>query len=388
MTTTGQVDANHYVVTLDLDYTGETFPTISVNERAVQVLAKPSDHIVAYFENTEGLVEGVNEAFYSNKIVVQEIGASARRTAAQDTTSDAVTALAFGTTLFSHQDVSTLGLTAANTRLTTNWVDDRDPAIKIGYDETEQRLNFDADNAQLGLGTGIGMNNFTVYSQTLDAGTNGLGIQAYGDNVDVSLSTDDKLIGNSFINDGDDLQPQNKRFGMDVYFDTVNSAFEFKSGSTGEALAANSAQGVSVNQSMSDISIGRYKLTVAGAVDGTDAAAYAAHKIGLGKNQVMGFPREGEVGYTAATGIISTPAVATGAEALVDMQNAFTLTTAGGENRFNVVVNGVSAFIELPERNYTGITMATALEARINQMQHPATGQPVGGVQCYLQWCN
>ena len=256
----------------------------------------------------------------------------------------------------------------------------RDPAIKIGYDETEQRLNFDADNAQLGLGTGIGMNNFTVYSQTLDAGTNGLGIQAYGDNVDVSLSTDDKLIGNSFINDGDDLQPQNKRFGMDVYFDTVNSAFEFKSGSTGEALAANSAQGVSVNQSMSDISIGRYKLTVAGAVDGTDAAAYAAHKIGLGKNQVMGFPREGEVGYTAATGIISTPAVATGAEALVDMQNAFTLTTAGGENRFNVVVNGVSAFIELPERNYTGITMATALEARINQMQHPNTGQPVGGV--------
>ena len=91
------------------------------------------------------------------------------------------------------------------------------------------------------------MNNFTVYSQSLDAGTNGLGIQAYGDNVDVSLSTDDKLIGNSFINDGDDLQPQNKRFGMDVYFDTVNSAFEFKSGSTGEALAANSAQGVSAN---------------------------------------------------------------------------------------------------------------------------------------------
>jgi len=380
VTTTGAVNTSHYVVTLDLDYTGQTFPTISNTERAVQVLAKPSDHIVAYFEDTEGLVEGVNDAFYSNKLVIQEIGASARRTVAEDTTKDAVTALAFGTTLASLQNVSTLGLTAANTVLTTNWVDDRDPAIKIGYDETEQRLTFDADNAQLGLGTGIGMNNFTLYSQTLDAGTNGLGIQAYGDNVDVSLSTSDKLIGNSFINDGADLQPQNKRFGMDVYFDTVNSAFEFKSGSTGETLAANSAQGVSVNQTMSDISIGRYKLTVAGAVDGTDAAAYAGHKIGLGKNQVMGFPREGEVGYTAATGIISTPAVATGAEALIDMQNAFTLTTAGNENKFNVVVNGVSAFIELPERNYTGITMATALEARINQMQHPNTGQPVGGV--------
>ena len=49
----------------------------------------------------------------------------------------------------------------------------------------------------------------------------------------------------------------------------------------------------------------------------TDAAAYAAHKIGLGTNQVMGFPREGEVGYTAATGIISTPAVATGRKHLL-----------------------------------------------------------------------
>ncbi|MDE0782322.1 MAG: flagellar hook-basal body complex protein, partial [Planktomarina sp.] len=82
----------------------------------------------------------------------------------------------------------------------------------------------------------------------------------------------------------------------------------------------------------------------------------------------------------AGVGIGSKPAVVTGREALVDMQNAFTLTDAGAENRFNIVVNGVSAFIELPQMNYTGITMATALEARINQMQHPTTGKPVGGV--------
>jgi flagellar hook protein FlgE len=376
--TTVGATAGSYRVTLDVDRSVLGFPTFTA-DNTVQVLAKPSDHIVAYFEDTEGLVEGVDEAFYSNKIVVQEIGASARRTMAQNTTNDTVAALEFGV-LSSHNALSTLGFDDASSQLTTKWVDDRDPAIKIGYDETEQRLTFDADNAQLGLGTGLGMNNFTVYSQTLVSGTNGLGIQAYGNNVDVSLSTNDKVIGNSFINDGADVQPQNKRFGMDVYFDTVNSAFEFKSGSTGETLAANSAQGVSANQTMSDISIGRYKLTTSGATDGTDLAEYVAHKIGLGRNQVMGFPRDGEVGYTAATGIVSTPAVATGAEALVDMQNAFTLTTAGDENKFNVVVNGVSAFIELPERNYTGITMATALEARINQMQHPTTGQPVGGV--------
>ncbi|MDC0640100.1 flagellar hook-basal body complex protein [Planktomarina temperata] len=378
--------ANNYRVTLDVVLpAATTWPASGTNELAaelpVSVLAKPSDHIVAYFEDTAGLVEGVDEVYTSSKIVIQEIGASALRTAAQITTANTgggINALSIGATLASNQAASTLGLAAGV--LSTNWVDDRDPAIKIGYDEQEQRLTFDGDNAQLGLGTGIGMNNFTVYSQVLAAGTNGVGIQAYGNNSDISLATDDKAIGNSFVADGPQLQAQNKRFGMEVNFDTVNNSFEFKSGSTGEALAANSAQGVAANQSMSDVAVGRYGLTILGERDPTDAAEYSAHKIGTGTNQVLGFPREGEVGYTAATGIISTPAVATGAEALVDMQNAFTLTTAGNENRFNIVVNGVSAFIELPERNYTGITMATALESRINQMKHPVTGQPVGGV--------
>ena len=378
--------ANNYRVTLDVVLpAATTWPASGTNELAaelpVSVLAKPSDHIVAYFEDTAGLVEGVDEVYTSSKIVIQEIGASALRTAAQITTANTgagANALSIGATLASNQAASTLGLAAGV--LSTNWVDDRDPAIKIGYDEQEQRLTFDGDNAQLGLGTGIGMNNFTVYSQVLAAGTNGVGIQAYGNNSDISLATDDKAIGNSFVADGPQLQAQNKRFGMEVNFDTVNNAFEFKSGSTGEALAANSAQGVAANQSKSDVAVGRYGLTILGERDPTDAAEYSAHKIGTGTNQVLGFPREGEVGYTAATGIVSTPAVATGAEALVDMQNAFTLTTAGNENRFNIVVNGVSAFIELPEKNYTGITMATALESRINQMKHPVTGQPVGGV--------
>ena len=377
---------NNYRVTLDVVLpAATTWPASGTNELAVElpvsVLAKPSDHIVAYFEDTAGLVEGVEEVYTSSKIVIQEIGASALRTAAQITTANTgagANALSIGATLASNQAASTLGLAAGV--LSTNWVDDRDPAIKIGYDEQEQRLTFDGDNAQLGLGTGIGMNNFTVYSQVLAAGTNGVGIQAYGNNSDISLATDDKAIGNSFVADGPQLQAQNKRFGMEVNFDTVNNAFEFKSGSTGEALAANSAQGVAANQSKSDVAVGRYGLTILGERDPTDAAEYSAHKIGTGTNQVLGFPREGEVGYTAATGIVSTPAVATGTEALVDMQNAFTLTTAGNENRFNIVVNGVSAFIELPEKNYTGITMATALESRINQMKHPVTGQPVGGV--------
>ena len=36
--------------------------------------------------------------------------------------------------------------------------------------------------------------------------------------------------------------------GMEVNFDTVNNSFEFKSGSTGEALAANSAKGLQLTK--------------------------------------------------------------------------------------------------------------------------------------------
>ena len=62
------------------------------------------------------------------------------------------------------------------------------------------------------------------------------------------------------------------------------------------------------------------------------------------------------------------------------MSEAFSLTSAGNENTFTVVVDGVSALLTLPEQNYTGTTLATALEERINQMVHPTSGMPIGGV--------
>ena len=106
VTTTGAT-AGNYRVTLDFVLpNATTWPASGTNqlvaELPVRVLAKPSDHIVAYFENTAGLVEGVDEVYTSSKIVVQEIGASALRTAAQITTANTgngANALAFGGTL-------------------------------------------------------------------------------------------------------------------------------------------------------------------------------------------------------------------------------------------------------------------------------------------------
>ena len=366
---------NHTVTGTDIIDPG------NANENDIKILAKPSDFVEAFFEDTSGLVEGVSEVFYSNKIVVREIDSAAKRTAdGADYGSNAAGSFTnfLSTNGINAADASDFGLD--NIEETMAWVDQRDPAIKLGYDETNQRLTFDGDNGQLGKGTGIGFDAFTAYSIKLDAGDNGLGIPALGESPEISLETDDLLLGEAFLADGPEVRPVNQRFGMEVEFDTVANVFNISSGTTGEAIAANSVVGVNEAQSSSTVAVGRYNLTATGTVDPTDTAEYEANKIGAVSNQIMGFPREGVEGYTEPTGLISQPATTTGFEALMDMSEAFTITELAGENVFNVVVNGVSASIVLPEGNYKGDTLALALESRINAMKNPISGRSVGGV--------
>ena len=83
--------------------TTATMPTFDDKDTEVPVtiLAKPSDHIEAYFENTEGLIDGIDTAFYSGKISVREVQSSAKREHADNTTAynTGSLALAWGTTL-------------------------------------------------------------------------------------------------------------------------------------------------------------------------------------------------------------------------------------------------------------------------------------------------
>ena len=79
------------------------------------------------------------------------------------------------------------------------------------------------------------------------------------------------------------------------------------------------------------ISVGRYNLTNTGGRDVTDDATYVYNKIGNGSNNVMGIPRSGVEGYTPPAGLISKPAIAEGAEALMDMTKAFTITSIANE---------------------------------------------------------
>ena len=361
-------DTTDTTYVLDFIVTGGALPAGAQDE--ITILAKPSDHIEAFFEDTSDLVEGVDEVYYSNKIVVREIGESAKRQSSNDAAAFAFTA---GGTALSDYGLDSL-------TETMNWVDERDPAVKIGYDESNQRLTFDGVNAQLGKGTGVGFDTFTVYSKKLDSGKNGLGIPALGESPEVDLQTGGLLLGDAFVNDGPEIRQENKRFGMEVEFDTVNNVFNISSGTTGEAIEAGSVVGVDTAQNASSVAVGRYNLLLSGAVDTTDTADYAFNKIGRGSNQIMGFPREGVEGYTEPSGLVSTPAIAVGYEALMDMTKAFTVTSQAGENIFNVVVGGVSASITIPEGNYKGDTLAAALQDRINAMKNPVSGQSVGGV--------
>jgi hypothetical protein len=137
-------------------------------EAPITILAKPSQHIEAYFESTKGLVEGVDKVFYSNKIILQEIGNAAKRSAGDTTTgaSGSIKGVKINTPALS---VYGLDANSGVPATTTDWIDSRAPSFKIGYDETNQKLSFDAVNGDLGKGTGIGFDSFTVYSQKLDS---------------------------------------------------------------------------------------------------------------------------------------------------------------------------------------------------------------------------
>ena len=70
---------------LDFIVPGGALPAGSPgNQSPINILAKPSDFIEAYLEDTEGLVEGVREVFYSNQIVLREIGDAAKRNTGDD----------------------------------------------------------------------------------------------------------------------------------------------------------------------------------------------------------------------------------------------------------------------------------------------------------------
>ena len=263
------------------------------------------------------------------------------------------------------------------------WVDENNPPIKVSYDETNQRLQFTVDRTVLGTGTGSNFNAFTVYGAQDADSTNGLGIPAGGNAEQVLIRGGEVLSTESFIADGEEIQLNDKRYGVSVNYNGDTKSFTVASGTTGETIAANGALGVNADQKSSNIQIGRRIISASGdgSIDQSEVINLENRIIGGGENALFGFgASKQDFSFQEGRGLAAEPAVAVGRAAQGDLTEVFRLTSNNGENRFNVSVNGIAGIIDVPPGNYVGTTLAAALEERINQISDPETGQTVGGV--------
>ena len=344
---------------------------------SLTVLHSKSTNVEAYFEGAEKVYQDAPINFSSKKIVVREIGTAKHSYTNKDVIGKGATAgiFAFGDGQFGGTNsLSTLGLSTGVTT-STDWVDEKNPPIKVNYDTVNQRLSFVVDRTVLGTGTNSNFNSFTVYGSSLATSTNNLGVPSNNDASEVLIRGGEVLYTGTFVADGEEIQLNDKRYGIKVNYNSDTKDFTFSSGTTGEAISANGALGVTETQKASNIEVGRYLLSTSdgSVVDTTDHFS--------GNNDLMGVgATKSDAVFTAGRGIAASAAQVVGAAAKEKLTEVFRLSSIGGENIFNVSVNGINGVIEVPPGFYVGSTLAEALQERINQIADPTTGETVGGV--------
>ena len=359
----------------------------------VYVLSDKSTEVEAFFEGAENVYEGAVNNFSSQKIVIKETAASKHSYTNQDVIdqstdgiftigSEVLTLAEDGVTL---DTLNLLGFEdendVATLTTTSDWVDEANPPIKVTYDTLNQRLQYTVDRTTLGTGTEPNFNSFEIFGADSAEVTNNLGIPAEEDATNVLIRGGEVLSAETLVADGEEIQLNDKRYGIQVDYNSDTKTFTFASGSTGESIAANGALGVAEQQNASNIQVGRYSISD---VDGSvinSTFDLTQRTIGNGDNQLMGVgSTKTDIIFSSGTGLASQAAIASSTPAQEDLTNVFTLSGQIGENIFNVSVNGISGVIEVPSGSYVGSTLATALEERINQIMDPVTGETVGGV--------
>ena len=387
-------DANNKTVTINT--TGLSFPDdgFTLTEADIYVMSNQSEKVEAFFEGASNVYEGAQVNFSSQKIVIREIGDTNKHAyrnadivAVGGTSAGGIIQVVDGQFTINQTDGATargsldiLGLqtaaAASDITTTTDWVDEKAPAIKVNYNENTQRLEFTVDRTVLGTGTESNFNSFSIFGSSTADSTNNLGVPTQDDASTVLIRGGEVLRTEPFVSDGEEIQLNDKRYGVTVNYNSDTSSFTFASGSTGELIEANGALGVSTQQKASSIEVGRYSLstTNGSVIDATAHFSGDNHlmSVGTSKNDVI---------VSAGRGLASSPAVSVGDAANEDLTSVFRLSNTSGENTFNVSVNGISGVIEIPTGFYVGTTLAEALQNRINQIQDPMTGDTVGGVK-------
>lgn len=149
-----------------------------------------------------------------------------------------------------------------------------------------------------------------------------------------------------------------QRYGVRVRFDETAGVFSILSGTTGDTSS----------------------VEIVAPPAGTDAAALAAQAAFANLQSIFGLnpgirAPEGE----PTRGVLSAPAVVTGATIGVNLDNKFRLTAE--TNKFTVTVDNVSGLIELPlGQDFTKESFRALLEQRINGLED-TRGRTVNGAK-------
>ena len=111
------------------------------------------------------------------------------------------------------------------TQTTTDWVDEKNPPIKVQYDAVNQRLEYTVERNILGTGTNSNFNSFSIYGSDAAEDTNNLGIPSRGDADEVLIRGGEVLSMESFVADGEEIQLNDKRFGIKVNYNSDTRSF-------------------------------------------------------------------------------------------------------------------------------------------------------------------
>ena len=354
--------------------------TISGTDNTLIALSDESTDVEAFFEGSYSVYEGSLENYSSKRMVIREIGTNADTNLGGFIASSAEFNFENGTDL-TKLGLDVLSTLETSTHSTVDWVDEKDPPIKVGYDAVNQRLKFTVDRTVLGSGTDSNFSAYSIYSGSTTEGTSNLGIPSQDDADSVLIRGGEVLYGETFIADGEEIQSNDKRYGVSVTYNSDSKTFNFKSGTTGEQISKDGALGVNQDQIASNIQIGRYTISSEDGSAIKNINDPDATILGAGDNQLMGVgATKSDFIFTSGRGLKAQPAIAIGASANEDLTNVFRLSAQTNENVFNVSVNGINGIIEVPAGSYVGSTLAEALEQRINQISDPVSGETIGGV--------
>ena len=73
-------------------------------------------------------------------------------------------------------------------------------------------------------------NSFAIYGASTATATNNLGIPTLDDTTEVQIKGGEFFAGESFVADGEEIQLNDKRFGVGVTYNRDTKTFSFKSG--------------------------------------------------------------------------------------------------------------------------------------------------------------